>query len=70
MKQLTAVEWLHHKIMYPISHEPVDNINLWFLKAKEMEKQQIKDAYDSGVWDVGCRNSDSEQYYKETYENK
>jgi hypothetical protein len=39
-------------------------------KVKDMEKNQIIDAYDRGVWDVGCRNSDSEKYYKETYENK
>ena len=31
------------------------------------EKEQIIEAYDAGVWDVGCRNSDSEQYYNETY---
>jgi hypothetical protein len=35
-----------------------------------MERKQIIDAYDRGVWDVGCRNSDSEKYYKETYVNK
>jgi hypothetical protein len=39
-------------------------------KVKDMEKNQIIDAYDRGVWDVGCRNSDSEKYYKETYEKK
>jgi hypothetical protein len=35
-----------------------------------MEKEQIKDAYESGVWDVGCRNSDSKKYYNETYGKK
>ena len=34
----------------------------------EAEKEQIIESYDAGVWDVGCRNSDSEQYYNETYE--
>ena len=69
MKQ-TAVEWLLNEIdmQYP-------EINLrrkeWMVdKAKEMEKGQIKDAYESGVWDVGCRNSDSKKYYNETYEKK
>ena len=33
------------------------------------EKEQIIEAYDAGVWDVGCRNSDSEQYYNETYKH-
>ena len=67
MKQ-TAVEWLHEKLT-----------STWFdVKsskeileiAKEKEKRQIIDSYDSGVWDVGCRNSDSEKYYNETYEKK
>jgi len=26
------------------------------------EKQQLMSAYEDGVWDVGCGNSDSEQY--------
>jgi hypothetical protein len=69
MKQ-TAVDWLHHKILNPTSHELLEDINLWFLKAKEMEKEQIEDAYESGVWDVGCRNADSKKYYKENYGQK
>jgi hypothetical protein len=75
MKKLTAVEWLHYKIMNPTSHEPVDNINLWFLKAKEMEKEQIIEAHGKQLkktqtaanyeyWKTG------EQYYKENYEKK
>ena len=67
MKQ-TAVEWLHEKLT-----------STWFdVKsskeileiAKEKEKEQITDAYDSGVWDVGCRNSDSKKYYNETFKTK
>jgi hypothetical protein len=33
----------------------------------EEEKEQIIESYEAGVWDVGCRNSDSEKYYNETY---
>jgi hypothetical protein len=36
----------------------------------DVEKEQIKDAYDTGVWDVGCRNSDSKRYYNENYGKK
>jgi hypothetical protein len=32
-----------------------------------MFEQQIIDAYESGIWDVGCRAADSEQYYSETF---
>jgi hypothetical protein len=34
------------------------------------EKEQITEAYDVGIWDVGCRNSDSEKYYNKTYNTK
>jgi len=65
MKQQTAVEWLLDRI------EDVDNSpEIWELikdKAKEMEKQQIIDAYESGIWDVGCRAADSEQYFNQTF---
>jgi len=36
----------------------------------EKEKEQIIESYDAGVWDVGCRNSDSKKYYNETYNTK
>jgi N12 class adenine-specific DNA methylase len=39
-------------------------------EAKQKEKRQIKEAYNTGVWDVGCRNSDSEQYYNENFNIK
>ena len=37
-------------------------------QAKEMEKQQIKDAWDNGIqweWDPNIKNS--EEYYNETF---
>jgi hypothetical protein len=67
MKQ-TAVDWMFDQLW----ETPKDKL-AWYkiLKdAKEMEKEQITDAYDSGVWDVGCRNSDSKKYYNETFETK
>ena len=64
MKQ-TAVEWYFTQLWTA----PKDKF-IWhsiLIKAKEMEREQIKDAYDTGIWDVGCRNSDSKRYYNETY---
>ena len=54
-KQISRADFLimKHNLFYP---------------AKQMEREQIIEAYDSGVWEVGCRNADSEQYYKENYE--
>tara|TARA_R110000868_G_scaffold39775_2_gene138208 strand:- start:501 stop:776 length:276 start_codon:yes stop_codon:yes gene_type:complete len=65
MKQ-TAVDYLFEKLW----DEPKDKFTWYKIAgdAKDMEKEQIKEAYDAGVWEVGCRNADSEEYYKETYE--
>jgi hypothetical protein len=39
------------------------------IKAKEMEKEQIKDAYSAGVWEIGYynRKADAKEYYNKTY---
>ena len=58
MKQ-TAVEWLMEKMMHP------DGFNPYIEQAKEIEKQQIKDAYQSGVFDG--YNKQSKDYYNETF---
>jgi hypothetical protein len=65
MKQ-TAVEWL-------VSHL---NKQEWFTykqreyieQAKQMEKQQIIDAYKQGQFDGDIiRDTDAEQYYNQTF---
>jgi ribonuclease I len=70
MKQ-TAVEWLENqiknskyyfKLMAEInSRSTIAQPNV-FEQAKEMEKEQIKEAFAMGNDDIG-----SEQYYNETY---
>jgi hypothetical protein len=65
MEKQTAVEWYFTEIW----NAPKDKF-IWhsiLIKAKEMEKEQIIKSYEAGVWDVGCRNSDSEKYYNETF---
>ena len=59
MKQ-TAVEWLE-ALYYP-NYIPKDI----FEQAKEMEKQQIIDAYKEGVDGTKL----AEQYYNEKFKNK
>ena len=39
-------------------------------KAKELEKEQIKDAFDSGIWDVGCKAPNFDEYYKRTFKSE
>ena len=68
MKKQTAVEFIYQELW----QAPKDKW-MWQMilkQAKEMEKEQIIEAYESGVWDVGCRNSDSKKYYNETYGDK
>jgi len=38
-------------------------------KAKQMEKEQMIDAYDKGEFNQGC-NEDAEQYYNENYKSE
>jgi hypothetical protein len=65
MKQ-TAVEWLEEKIKkYPTLYFLMC---LWFDEAKELEKQQIVDAYQQGFNNAYFSNPLSkEQYYNETF---
>jgi len=67
MKQ-TAVEWQHielSKFLYGKSE--FTDANDILIKAKEMEKEQIMDAYDSG-WSDGFDDKDlNAEYYFETF---
>lgn len=65
MKQ-TAVEWLK-KILDGQKDKPF-NYDEWivaFDQAKEMEKEQIVNAYNDCEWTGD--HEDGEQYYRETY---
>ena len=71
-KQVTSVEWLVEKITNRqngvfdgLPYLSVDEI---YNQAKEMEKQQIIDAFDDG-YDLNNSlvNYNGKQYYNETY---
>jgi len=62
MKQ-TAVEWLYENIL--LTPLDIRSINKCLEQAKEMEKEQIEEAFAMGNDDIS-----SEQYYNETYESK
>jgi hypothetical protein len=62
----TAVEWLE-KELKKIPFVKVDDV---LKEAKEMEKQQIIDAYDNGKYITSGKEFGGEQYYKETFKNK
>ncbi len=68
MKQ-TAVEWLEYQLS-----EGTMPIKEAFKQAKEMEKEQIIDAFDCGIYDGGENvshyNMNAEQYYNETFKSE
>ncbi len=79
---MTAVEWLENQIktskyFYKLiaeinSRSTVAQSNI-FEQAKEMEKEQIKDAFNVGVYDGGGiikkYKMSGEQYYNETFKS-
>jgi hypothetical protein len=74
MKQ-TAVQWFALKVMH-LKMNPKQAFEFieWFDQAKQMEKEQIKDAHLNGQseWDIksleDINKKLAEEYYKETYE--
>jgi hypothetical protein len=70
MAQQTAVEWLWNKIDNLIPYQDINKaqqFNGLLAQAKEMEKEQILNAFVSGSWLPACRTINSEQYYNQTY---
>jgi hypothetical protein len=57
----TAIDWLVENLYYILKTEHYDIID----QAKEMEKEQIIDAWEDGQNSFSSRNA--EQYYNETY---
>ncbi len=66
MKQ-TAVEWLVDQLEKHYVKVDIKNTAV-FYQAKEMEKQQIIDAYKQGQFDGDIiRDTDAEQYYNQKF---
>ena len=63
MSKQTAVEWLVEEMHKNIVWIPVPMQE----KAKEMEKEQIIQAYNEGDWALKGK---AEKYYNETYKSK
>ena len=67
MKQ-SSVEFIFEELENRENGSPYFTIEQIYKKAKEMEKQQIIDAWEDGQNSFSTRNA--EQYYKETFKNK
>ena len=68
MKQ-TAVQWLVEELGEYFPHE-IGGIHLMVEQAIEMEKEQIKSAWNDGRHICGKKNNTAEEYYNETYETQ
>jgi hypothetical protein len=68
MKRETAIEWLIEELGEYFPHE-IGGIHLMVDQAKEMEKEQIMDAWNDGKFESsGC--IEAEQYYNETFKSE
>jgi hypothetical protein len=65
MEKETATEWLFKQLW----EEPKDKFtwNAILMKAKEMEKEQIIQAYYQNGWNDNDNEHNAEQYYNETF---
>jgi hypothetical protein len=69
-KKQTAVEWLWNEIDNLIPYQDINKaqqFNGLLEQAKAMEKEQIVEAHNEGIWIEGKAFDEGEQYYKETY---
>jgi hypothetical protein len=70
----TAVEWLQQEVILqtnlPLNLENVLVFNKLIEQAKEMEREQIMDAYNQGSNDYGSQCYQPEQYYNETFKSE
>jgi hypothetical protein len=64
-KKQTAVEWLIEVLWAPCQGIPSDIID----QAKQMEKEQIMNAFDKG-YSYDLFNGGGEQYYNQTYKQQ
>jgi hypothetical protein len=65
-KEMTAVEWLEYQY---IKHSGnLLEMRKSFEQAKELEKQQIKDAYMK--WYDGSNDYADEEYYNQTFKSE
>ena len=64
----TAVEWFYEEIWKQFGFSCSSNI---LEKAKEMEKQQLNDAYNADRPNLTCyeENTAFKEYYNETFNN-
>jgi hypothetical protein len=70
MSKQTAVEYLQERLLLSLSDE-LKSLNGFFVIAKEMEKEQITEAFKEGNLNNGwLLKHEMEQYYNQTYKKE
>ena len=72
MSKQTAVEWLQERLLLSLSDE-LKSLNGFFVIAKEMEKEEIKEAYMSALpygLEYSHYDKYANKYYNETYKKE
>jgi antitoxin component of MazEF toxin-antitoxin module len=69
MSKQTAVEWFNDEIIIHLNFDQRLYLKDILKQAKEMEKEQIIDAFDTGR-KKGDWIFDGEKYYEETYKKE
>ena len=67
--KITAVEWLTIQLERYYGHADIKSTAA-FLRAMEMESEQIIDAYIEASENPALILDDAEQYYNKTFKNK
>jgi hypothetical protein len=71
----TAVEWIYERLERMIPRDAIYNMDKqeYFKQAKQMEKEQIKDAFTDGcigeLYELNAYYT-SEKYYNQTYKQQ
>jgi hypothetical protein len=70
MVQQTAVEWLENEFGEVYNKNGIVLFSQVFdiiEQAKQIEKEQIKEAYNMGTWNKDEKYKNSKEYYNKTY---
>jgi hypothetical protein len=73
---MTAVKWLQIKMATSSAEEMVENINVWFAKAKKMERKIIAQAFEDGDYNyfyskkTGKEFENGIEYYNEKFKSE
>ena len=68
IEQISSSKYFYNLMEELESRSTVAHPNI-FRQAKELEKEQIIEAYDKGEFNQGC-NGDAEQYFNETFKKR